>query len=107
MFDQRLEKISPVFDNFFLFNNTPNDPAELDRYGGWTGRTFEATGVFRVEKDDRWWLVTPDGHAFLSFGINHFYTDLWNQDYNREAWRKRLGGLPKTWELVQVSCSNL
>ena len=67
------------------------DPAELDRYGGWTGRSFQPTGFFRVEKDDRWWLVTPDGNVFLSFGINHFYTDLWNQDYNREAWRKRLG----------------
>ena len=65
--------------------------AGFDRYGGWTGRSFEPTGFFRVEKDDRWWLVTPDGNAFLSFGINHFYTDLWNQDYNREAWRKRLG----------------
>lgn len=29
-FDERLTKISPVFENFFLFNNTPNDPNELD-----------------------------------------------------------------------------
>ncbi len=64
---------------------------ELDRFGGWTGKNFEATGFFRVEKDDRWWLVTPDGNAFLSFGINHLHADLWNQDYNRQAWKKRLG----------------
>ncbi len=62
-----------------------------DRFGGWKGRSFEATGYFRVEKDDRWWLVTPEGNAFLSFGINHLYPDLWNQDYNREAWKARLG----------------
>jgi len=65
--------------------------AESDRFGGWTGKKFKATGFFRVEKDERWWLVTPDGNAFLSFGINHLYPDLFNQDYNRTAWRKRLG----------------
>ena len=64
---------------------------ELDRYGGWKGKKFQATGWFRTEKDDRWWLVTPDGNAFLSMGINHFYPDLWNHDHNREAWKERLG----------------
>ncbi|MEM1226428.1 MAG: hypothetical protein AAGJ40_12070 [Planctomycetota bacterium] len=63
----------------------------LDRFGGWTGKVFEATGFFRVEKDDRWWLVTPDGHAFLSWGINHLHPDLWNQTYNRDAWKRILG----------------
>ena len=65
--------------------------AKPDRFGGWTGKRFEATGFFRVEKDERWWLVTPEGNAFLSWGINHLHPDLWHQDYNREAWRKRLG----------------
>ncbi|MFL3657219.1 MAG: hypothetical protein ACJ07L_04065 [Opitutales bacterium] len=65
-------------------------PGELDRFGGWKDRKFEATGFFRVEKDSRWWLVTPDGHAFLSFGINHLYPDLFRQPYNRDAWQKRL-----------------
>ena len=64
---------------------------DRDRFGGWKGRKFEATGFFRAEKDERWWLVTPEGNAFLSFGINHLYPDLWRQDYNREAWQKRLG----------------
>ena len=27
---------------------------ERDRFGGWKGRTFKATGYFRVEKDERW-----------------------------------------------------
>ncbi len=64
---------------------------ELDRFGGWVGKKFEATGFFRVEKDERWWLVTPEGNAFLSFGINHLHPEFWRQDYNREAWKKRLG----------------
>jgi hypothetical protein len=63
----------------------------FDRFGGWTGKRFEATGFFRVEKDGRWWLVTPDGNAFLSFGINHLHPDLWNQDYNRKTWESKLG----------------
>ena len=62
----------------------------FDRFGGWTGKRFEATGFFRVEKGDRWWLVTPEGNAFLSFGINHLFPDLWQQEYNREAWKKKL-----------------
>jgi hypothetical protein len=64
---------------------------ELDRFGGWTGKGFEATGYFRMEKDERWWMVTPDGNAFLSFGINHLFPDLWNQDYNRAVWKNKLG----------------
>lgn len=63
----------------------------LDRFGGWTGRRFRATGFFRVAKDERWWLVTPEGNAFLSFGINHLHPNFWNQDYNREAWKEQLG----------------
>lgn len=63
----------------------------FDRFGGWTRKRFEATGFFRVEKQDRWWLVTPEGNAFLSFGINHLYPDLFNQDYNRANWQKKLG----------------
>jgi hypothetical protein len=65
---------------------------QIDRFGGWKGKTFEATGAFRTEHDGRrWWLVTPLGNAFLSFGINHLHADLWQQDFSREAWQKQLG----------------
>jgi hypothetical protein len=60
----------------------------MDKFGGWTGKKFKATGFFRVEKDDRWWIVTPEGNAFLSFGINHLVPDLFSQDYQREQWEK-------------------
>ena len=30
-----------------------NSVRKLDRFGGWTGRKFKATGFFRVEKDER------------------------------------------------------
>lgn len=67
--------------------------SEFDKYGGWTGRKFEATGFFRVEKDDRWWIVTPEGNAFISFGINHYHAGWWTEDYNRDHWLKKFGAI--------------
>jgi len=41
------------------------------RYGGYNNAQSRATGFFRVEQiDGRWWFVDPDGHLFLSTGIN-------------------------------------
>ncbi len=34
--------------------------------------------------------MSPEGNAFLSFGINHLHPELWKQPYNRAAWRSRL-----------------
>ncbi len=46
------------------------DPA-LSRWGGWLDKKFEATGFFRTQYDgNRWWLVDPDGYAFISTGID-------------------------------------
>ncbi len=64
---------------------------EYDRYGGWTGKKFQATGFFRIEKDERWWFVTPEGNAFLSFGINHLSPNFFNQAFNANQWQKIFG----------------
>ena len=50
-----------------------NPPAgERDRYGGWTKLRFESTGFFHASvRDGVWWLVTPEGNAFISKGVNH------------------------------------
>ena len=41
------------------------------RYGGYKNTQTRATGFFRVELiGDRWWFVDPEGHLFLSTGIN-------------------------------------
>jgi len=44
----------------------------FDRYGGRTDvPAFKATGWFRTEqRNGRWQLVTPEGHAFFSLGVN-------------------------------------
>jgi hypothetical protein len=68
----------------------PNSALE-HRYGGLTALTFEATGYFRLEKTDRWWFVTPDGHAFLSLGVNHVEPRLMRRPYNAAHWLQSLG----------------
>lgn len=52
-------------------SNGASFPAEWGRYGGWKKKRFESTGFFRTQHDGtRWWLVDPDGYAFLSVGID-------------------------------------
>ncbi len=64
------------------------DYAQRDDIGGFPGIRFEASGFFRLEKADRWWLVTPKGNAFLSFGANHVAPHLVRQEVNSDFWLK-------------------
>ena len=95
-----------------LSADAPAGSTERDPYGGWKSLRFESSGFFQVvERDGLWWLVTPEGNAFLSKGVNHvsFSADnapaLGYSPYQRavqakygsqEAWAKavveRLGG---------------
>ena len=47
-------------------------PVGMDQFGGRTDMpAMQASGFFRVQKQgNRWWLVTPEGHAFFSLGVN-------------------------------------
>ncbi len=60
-----------------------------DRFGGLRSLRFEATGFFRLERGDRWWLVTPEGHAWLGFGLNHVESAFLAQPYNVDVWMRR------------------
>ncbi|MBO0323631.1 hypothetical protein J0X14_15075 [Muricauda sp. CAU 1633] len=41
------------------------------KYGGYLNTQLEATGYFRTQKvDGKWWFVDPDGHQFLSLGVD-------------------------------------
>jgi hypothetical protein len=41
------------------------------RYGGYKNTQARATGFFRVEQiENQWWFIDPEGHLFLSMGIN-------------------------------------
>ena len=48
----------------------------LDVYGGRQDIALTRTGWFHTQKaNGRWWLVTPDGHAFFSLGVNAVAAD--------------------------------
>jgi hypothetical protein len=64
-------------------------PAKTDMYGGLKSVHFDASRFFRLEKADRWWLVTPEGSAFLSFGLNHPDPDYVLQEYNKDFWAEK------------------
>ncbi len=69
----------------------PDSARRLDRFGGLESLRFEASGFFRMEKADRWWFVTPEGGAFLSFGLNHPNPEYLLQEYNIDFWRGEFG----------------
>lgn len=55
----------------------PDQPRQLDPFGGVLAASgFEATGFFHTQKrNGRWFLVTPQGHAFYSLGVNAVNAD--------------------------------
>jgi hypothetical protein len=46
-------------------------PENWSKYGGTKDKKFNATGFFHTHHDGkRWWLVDPEGYAFLSVGVD-------------------------------------
>jgi hypothetical protein len=64
--------LSPLFV-FSIAAVCCGQPAtEYDRFGGVMSLTGTKTGWFHVaEIDDRWYFVTPEGHAFFSLGATN------------------------------------
>jgi hypothetical protein len=75
--------------------------ADRDEFGGWaSGPKLEATGYFRVAKQDgKWWFVTPSGHLFLSMGFDAITTDEQTVVEGRE---QMFESLPKTGDPLAV-----
>jgi hypothetical protein len=45
---------------------------DYDTYGGWLKLKGEKTGYFHTQQiNGRWWLVTPEGNAFFSKGVDN------------------------------------
>jgi len=80
---------------------TINPPQILDRFKGLEAITATATGFFHTEKiDDRWWLIDPEGHAFVSIALNHIdETDL-KYPRNLDVWRRKYGSRERWIEAV-------
>ena len=77
---------------------------QLDQYGGFLDIKGKRTGFFHTEQiNDRWWLVTPDGHGFFGIGISHPITSMsegavtFAYDGSQEEWMR--DGIRKMREL--------
>ena len=57
-----------------------------------------ATGFFRVlERDNRWWLLTPQGEPFFSIGINHIDPASLRYPENIHIWKEKYEGSTIKW----------
>ena len=68
---------------------------QLDQYGGFLDIKGKRTGFFHTERiNDRWWMVTPDGHGFFGIGISHPITSMsegavtFAYDGSQEEWMR-------------------
>lgn len=65
------EELKEVLNQQFENAGTATFPENWSKYGGWKEKKFETTGFFHTHNDGkRWWLVDPDGFAFVSVGVD-------------------------------------
>lgn len=58
----------------------------------------EPDGFFTLERrQDRWWLITPQGERFFSIGLNHIDPASLRYSANIHIWRERYGGSATRW----------
>lgn len=84
-----------AFSSVTLSSCRSEKAEETCRYGGWVKVKRKATGFFRTKQvNGVWWFVDPDGHLFISKGVNHvsFHGDhcpaLGYSPYNRNVQAK-------------------
>ena len=82
--------------------------ADSDPYGGWPKLQGTRTGYFHTQQiDGRWWLVTPDGNAFFSKGVDNVSFAPESDTSPKPpadtaAWAKRTVGQLRGWNLNTV-----
>ena len=73
----------------------PKAPPKVSQYGGWLAHKADKTGFFHTQKvGDRWWLVDPDGHLFLSVGLNAVSV---SDTPAAKGYQKAAFGTPENW----------
>jgi hypothetical protein len=64
-------ELKTLLENQLRNAESASFPQNWSRFGGWKNVKFEATGFFRTQHDgNRWWMVDPEGYAFVSVGID-------------------------------------
>jgi hypothetical protein len=68
---QNENELKTLLGNQLAAADSSSFPETWSKYGGWKEKKFEATGFFRTQHDGtRWWLVDPEGFAFVSVGVD-------------------------------------
>ena len=58
----------------------------------------EPDGFFTLDRrQDRWWLITPEGARFFSIGLNHIDPASLRYPENIHIWRDKYGGSTTKW----------
>jgi len=98
-----------------------SDPQRYNRFGGWRSRSLRATGFFYTAPiEGRWWLVDPEGHLFLSKGVNAvvlagdpspalggrmlYRENVLRKLGNANAWRSRVLARMGEWNINTLGC---
>jgi hypothetical protein len=64
-------ELKNLLENQLEAAQTSSFPENRSKFGGWKEKKFEASGFFRTHHDgNRWWLVDPEGYAFVSVGVD-------------------------------------
>jgi agarase len=67
-----MKYLSVSFLAVCLFVPPAHSAGDYDAYGGWLKIKGDKTGYFHTQKiEGRWWLITPDGNAFFSKGVDN------------------------------------
>jgi hypothetical protein len=67
-----MRKLTSTFLLASLFCLSLSGAEQRDRFGGWTAVRGLQTGHFHAEQiKGVWWLITPEGNAFYSKGVNN------------------------------------
>ncbi|MDQ6610155.1 MAG: hypothetical protein M3Y85_10085 [Bacteroidota bacterium] len=73
----------------------------LDKYGGDATKTLAGKGFFSVvNKDGRWWCVTPEGHAYINMAVNSINRG--GSERNTKAFDEKFGS-EKVWMAFTTS----
>ncbi|MGQ9608616.1 MAG: heparinase II/III domain-containing protein [bacterium] len=91
---------------------------KYNKYGGWNELKTSKSGFFRVEKiEGVWWIIDPEGYAFVSKGVNHIswsadhapslgyspYGKITKEKYgNADKWAKASIGRLRNWNFNTV-----
>ena len=85
------KSFNPDNTSYAYLRGYHSSSSNRSQYGGFKHIKFDPTGYFYLHKDKRWWFVDPEGHAFLSFGLNHVEPNRMLYSWNRPYWAKKFG----------------